>query len=902
MDYKDSLKMPNTLFPMRGNLGVSEEIIEKKWDEINLYQKVLDKNKGNKSFILHDGPPYANNDIHIGHAFQKTLKDFVIRYKTLSGFYTPYIPGYDTHGLPIENEVIKKGVNRKKTSILEFRQKCYDYALTQVEKQQIQFKRLGILGDFLHPYITLDKTFEADQVRTFASLVKNGLIYQGLKPVYWSPSSESAFAEAEIEYKDIDTDSIYLSFELVDLFKDRAVKLLVWTTTPWTLPGNVAICVNKDLDYLLIENNNNFYILASDLYPYLKEFLEFNDSSIITSFKGSILEYLKYKHPLIDRTGIVILGDHVTNSDGTGLVHTAPGHGEDDYIVGKKYNLEVLSPIDENGKLTSGAFQYEGLFFEDADKVIIADLINNKSLIKIKKINHAYPHDWRTHKKVIFRSTPQWFCSIEPIREEILEKIKEVKWYPSWGEVRLSNMIKSRGDWVISRQRAWGVPLPIIYDNEKKPLLDYDLIMHFADLFEEFGSNVWYEREIKDLLPASYLSLNLDLSLYEKEVDIMDVWFDSGTSYNVLKRRGIDFPADLYLEGSDQYRGWFNSSLITSVGAYGVSPYKEIVSHGFVLDGNGIKMSKSVGNTIEPLKVIKEMGADLLRLWVSSVYYQSDVRISKDMLTQVGESYRKIRNTIRYIIGNLFDFDPAKNYISFSMRGNVSRIMTMKHQNVINSIIDSFDTYQFDHVFRTLMPYINNDLSAFYLDFTKDILYIEHDNSFKRESVQSTLYDILMDLLVVLNPIIPHTTSEAYSYLPFKSAEDVYLLDMPKKIDLSEFNDLVVNFKVFEEIRELVLKSLEVARKDSIIGKSLEAKLELSLTESDIKALSILDISLEQLLIVSKVNIVKSSEREVRVSKASGNVCPRCWNIIEDLEEGCLCERCQKIISKLEDK
>lgn len=898
MELKETLLMPKTNFAMRGNLGVRELEFQQKWEEMDLYNKVLEKNKDNKPFILHDGPPYANGNIHIGHALQKTLKDFVLRYKTMSGFYTPFIPGWDTHGLPIENEVIKKGIKREEYSRVDFRKQCEIYAAEQVDKQREQFKRLGILGEWENPYVTMDKTYIANQISVFGEMAAKNLIYRGLKPVYWSPSSESAFAEAEIEYHDKNSTSIYVAFPLVNVEGDLVdANLLIWTTTPWTLPANLAVSVHPQMTYSLILVDGKKYLVLKSLIENLKDKLEWDNVELVKEYVGNQLENITYRHPLYDRTSNVILGDHVTDVDGTGLVHTAPGHGEDDYIVGMKYNLGVLSPVDAKGHMTEEAGKYEGMFYEKANTEIVKDLEELGVLLKQEVITHSYPHDWRTKKPVIFRATPQWFASIDPLRNDLLEAIKNVNWTPSWGEVRLSNMIEGRSDWVISRQRIWGVPLPIFYAENEEPILDSKVIKHVASLFKIHGANIWYEYDAKDLLPKGYTNENSPNNIFTKEVDTMDVWFDSGTSYKVLEDRGLPFPADLYLEGSDQYRGWFNSSLITSVATTGLSPYKKIVSHGMVLDGKGYKMSKSIGNVIDPLKVISQQGADIVRLWVATSSYQSDIRISDDLIKQTSEAYRKIRNTFRFVLGNISDFNPLTDHIAYSMRGRINRVMTLKYFDVVNKAIDAYDNYEFDKVYRIIMPFIINDFSAFYLDFIKDVLYIESKNNFERRAIQSTLYDIILGLLKLLNPIIPHTTSEAYWEMPYQEFEDIYLESMPEKRDFTD-QVLLDAFAIFEELREDVLKELELARANKVIGKSLESQIDLILTQEQIDAIKYLDADLELILISSNVNVVLGDSQSITITKFDGHVCERCWRSYKKLNDINICTKCEKIVEE----
>ncbi len=896
MDYKHTLLMPKTEFQMRGNLGVRELEFQKRWKDIDLYQKVLEQNKDSESFILHDGPPYANGDIHIGHTLNKVLKDFVLRYQTMKGKYVPYIPGWDTHGLPIETALTKKGINRKEMSLFDYRKLCQKFASEQVAKQKIQFERLGILGEWDHPYITYDKDFEASQIKMFAKMVGRGLIYKGLKPVYWSPSSESALAEAEIEYQDKQSISVYVAFPSYEgkgLLKDAS--FLIWTTTPWTLPANLAISVHPRFNYQIILVDEKKYVVGETLLEELKKLLNWEEVKVLGTFKGQELEFAQYKHPLYERISPVIVGDHVTDTDGTGLVHTAPGHGEDDYRIGKTYGLDILCPVDDKGFMTEEAGEFAGMYYEVANDAIVKALDERHVLLRYDKFTHSYPHDWRTRKPVIFRATPQWFASVDKLKDELLEQVKKVDWLPLWGEVRISNMITNREDWCISRQRAWGVPIPVFYAENDEPILEQDVLLHVSNLFGEFGSDVWYEREAKELLPKGYTHPGSPNGIFRKETDIMDVWFDSGTSHSVLRARGLPYPADLYLEGSDQYRGWFNSSLTTGVASFGQAPYKRVVSHGFVLDGQGRKMSKSLGNTIDPLKIMKQQGADLLRLWVATVDYQSDVRISNDMMSQTSEGYRKIRNTFRFMLGNLNGFNPNDNYIGYSMRGRLNRVMTLKYNTLVKQILEAYETYAFDHVYRLVVPFMTNELSAFYLDYTKDILYIAKEDDFERRSIQSTLYDMTLGLLKLLTPIIPHTTSEAYELLPFKEKADVYLEHMPS-VGKDMDQHLIDAFEIFDEMRQVILKKLEEARELKIIGKSLAAKLDLTVTQEQMNAIDTLEMKLHQVLIVSKVGVTIGSKLSVKVSPAEGTTCDRCWNIVDHVHENGLCDRCNEIV------
>ena len=895
-DYKETLFMGKTNFEMRGNLNNKEPQIQQKWKDIDLYNKVIKKNEGKKEYTLHDGPPYANGDIHLGHALNKILKDFVVRYKNMNGFKSVYIPGWDTHGLPIENALQKSGVSRKDKSTAEFRKLCEEYAYKQVERQKKGFERLGVLGDFDNPYITLQHDFERDQILVFAKMAEKGLIYKGLKPVYWSPSSESALAEAEIEYKDITSKSIFFKFPIVNgEGQYENASYMVWTTTPWTLPCNLAVAAGPMIEYVLFDSNKGKMICASDLLESLSNKLSLENVKILDRKFGKDLLNLKYKHPLYDRIQPTINADYVTTTDGTGFVHIAPGYGEEDYMAGKEYGLDIMVAVDSKGYQTKEAGKYAGMFYDDSEDAIIKDLEECGALLLLDPITHSYPHDWRTKKPVIFRATPQWFASIDPIKDDILEAIKNVNWNPKWGDIRISNMIRDRHDWCISRQRAWGVPIPVFYAEDGTEILDQEVLKHVADLFGEFGSNVWFEREAKDLLPEGFTHPASPNGIFRKENDIMDVWFDSGSSYMLLNRRGLQYPADLYLEGSDQYRGWFNSSIITAVATTGIAPYKTVVSHGFTLDGQGRKMSKSLGNTVDPIKVCNESGADILRLWVASVEYRADMPLSKDILKQVSESYRKIRNTIRFLLSNTSDFNP-NDALAYDNLELVDKYMHIKLQKFIKEIKNNYDNFDFGEVYRNVNSYITNTLSAFYLDFTKDILYIEDPKSNKRLSTQTVFYEILVSLIKLLTPILPHTMSEAYDNLAYKEAEDVYLTDMPQEETNLDI-DLEKQFDKFMEYRDIVLKALEEARANKIIGKSFNAKLTITLDDEAKKVFMPIEEDAKQLLIVSQLEFKEGNKFDVLVEPATGCTCARCWMIVPVCNEDELCPRCASIIA-----
>ncbi|MGX7111303.1 isoleucine--tRNA ligase [Gemella cuniculi] len=908
VELKDTLLMPKTKFPMRGNLPNKEPEFLKRWEEMDLYRKILEKNSGKPTYVLHDGPPYANGNIHIGHALNKILKDFIVKYKNMNGFVSNYVPGWDTHGLPIEQVLVNNGVDRKSMPATKFRNKCKDYALKQVDKQRADFKKLGVIGDWENPYITLDPKFEAEQIRVFGKMVDKGYIYKGLKPIYWSPSSESALAEAEIEYRDHTSPSIYVAFDLVSEngAVEKGTKFVIWTTTPWTLPANLGIAVHPDFEYQVVKANGESYLVAKERVSHLAEKFGWDDYETGEVLVGKDLEYLLCQHPFLERTSTLILADYVTLDSGTGLVHTAPGHGVDDYLVGQgKYKLGVLSPVDNQGVLTEEAGQFAGQFVFDANKNIIAHLDEIGALLKREDITHSYPHDWRSKKPIIFRATPQWFCSIDAFRKELLEAVDNTKFYSEWGKPRLYNMIRDRGDWVISRQRVWGVPIPVFYAENGEAILDNGLIEHVAKIFEAEGSNVWFYKDAKELLPEGYTHPGSPNGEFTKEMDIMDVWFDSGTSHQgcCAVRDDLTYPADLYLEGSDQYRGWFNSSLITSVAISGEAPYKELVSAGFVMDGNGNKMSKSLGNVISPNDVGKQLGAEIIRLWSASVDYTQDVRISNDILKQVSETYRKIRNTFRFLLGNLFNgsFDNRRDLLSYEDLEELDKYMIIKFEKVVANVLDNYENYQFNSVTNELTNFFNVELSSFYLDYGKDILYIEGEDSHKRLSMLTVLYTILSKSVRLLAPILSFTAEEIYDNMPYEDAESVHLLDFPEKNIIAD-NELEVKWDKLLKVIDDVNKALEESRNEKIIGKSLEAALEIYSKDEELAELLNSVGNLHQLFIVSKVDVKENSGVNydlvtIKVTKADGHRCERCWNIVEEVNEESLCPRCASILN-----
>lgn len=914
MRIKDTLNLGKTKFKMRGNLPVREAEWQKEWEDNKLYEQRLKLNEGKPRFDLHDGPPFANGNIHMGHALNKISKDIIVRYKNMNGYYAPYVPGWDTHGLPVEQQLAKKGIDRKTMDRAKYRELCRQFAQEQVEKQMTDFKRLGVMADWDHPYITLQPEFEAAEIRVFGEMFKKGYIYKGKKPVYWSWSSESTLAEAEVEYHDIKSPRIYVAFPILDGkgILDSDTSLVIWTTTPWTIPSNVGITVNPKFDYDVVEVNDKKYVIGSDRLPAVAEDLGWKDYKVLKTLKGTDFDRMTYKHPLYDVTGLVMNDTYVTDDDGTGLVHNATGFGEDDYNVGRRYGLPVFSPMDAQGRFTDEVPDPDlvGMFYDDANKVVADKLKKAGALLKLDFFTHSYPHDWRTKKPVIYRATTQWFASIDKFRDQILDQIKKASFIPEWGKTRLYNMIKDRGDWVISRQRAWGVPLPIFYAEDDTPIVTPETIEHIAKIFEKEGSNAWYTHTAKELLPEGFTSEHSPHGEFRKETDILDVWFDSGTSWSgvMSKREGLYFPADLYLEGSDQYRGWFNSSLITSVAVTDQAPYKQVLSQGFVLDDKGHKMSKSLGNVISPNDVIKKMGAEIIRLWVAQADTTSDVAVSMGILQQSAESYRKIRNTFRYMLANTSDFDPKESRVAYDDLRSVDQYMEVKLNDLIKDCIAAYDKFDFTDVFKKVFKFISNDLSAFYLDFAKDVLYIDGQDSHARRSMQTVIYDAAVKLAKILTPILPHTMEEIWGFL--KEPEDyVQLANMPKVEEFANHDELLENWGKFMKLRNDVLKALEDARNKKLIGKSFEAAVTIYPDKETKTMLDDLGADFRQILIVSKLTIAdgeapaeaeKLNNASIVVERADGEVCPRCRMIRTDIgvdpKLPMLCGRCAKIV------
>ena len=918
MRVKETLNLGKTKFKMRGNLPVKELERENVWAENKVYEQRQKLNEGKPTFILHDGPPYANGDIHMGHALNKITKDFIVRYKSMNGFRAPYVPGWDTHGLPIEQKLQQAGYDRKKMSTNAFRELCREYALKQVDRQRDEFKRLGVAGEWDNPYLTLKPEFEAAQIRVFGAFAKRNLIYRGKKPVYWSWSSESALAEAEVEYHDVTSPSAFYGEKVIDGkgVLDDNTYMVVWTTTPWTIPASEGITIDASFDYAVVQHDDDprNYVLAAELVDENAKRFGWDAVKVVKTVKGADLDRVLCEHPFdASRKLVTMLGDFVTLDAGTGLVHTAPGYGEDDYRIGMKYDLPVFAPVDNQGVLTAEAGpDFAGVFYDDANQIALDKLKDAGLLLDYMPYEHSYPFDWRTKKPIIFRATPQWFASVGDMRDEILHAIDDVQFFPEWGQKRLHNMIRDRGDWVISRQRVWGVPLPIFYAEDGTAIMSPETINHVADLIGQYGSNVWFERDAKDLLPEGYTNEHSPHGQFTKEEDIMDVWFDSGSSHQgvLAERDYLDYPADLYLEGSDQYRGWFNSSLITSVAVSGHAPYKQVLSQGFTLDSQGRKMSKSLGNTIAPAEVIKQMGAEIVRLWVSSVDTSADVRVTMEGFKQVADGYKKFRNTMRFLLANTTDYDPKENRVAFEDLATVDQYMAVRLNDFVAEVKAHYDHYDFLDIYKKLLNFLTVDLSNFYLDIAKDIMYIDAEDSHARRSMQTVFYDVLVALTKLFTPMLPHTTEEIWPFLK-ESAEFVQLTEMPAVQNYANADELNHNWGKFMDLRSNVLKALEEARDAKLIGKSLEAHLDLYVDAETQDLLDSLKTNVRQTLMVSALELHDLAEapadaetfgehEAIKVSHAEGDVCSRCrmtkTDVGSDAAYPMLCASCAKIV------
>ncbi|MBO5264703.1 MAG: isoleucine--tRNA ligase [Ruminococcus sp.] len=920
-DYNSTLNLPATDFPMRGNLPKREPEILKKWEDSRLYYKMIEKNQGKPSYILHDGPPYANGEIHLGTALNKTLKDFIVKYKNMSGFCAPYVPGWDTHGLPIELKAMKSiGVENGAIPPVELRKHCRDFAMTHVKNQMKQFKRLGTLGDYDDPYLTLKHEYEARQVEVFGKMAKDGYMYKGLKPVYWCPDCNTALAEAEIEYSNDPCHSIYVKFNVTDdkgLFTAMGLDLskvffVIWTTTTWTIPGNLAICLGPDYDYTLVQVGNEYYVMANELVKTTMESAGISEYKTIGLFRGSELEHIKTKHPLYDRLSPVIVGDHVTLESGTGCVHTAPGYGVEDFEVCKNYDdISILVCVDAKGRQTAEAGEFEGMDTDTANKAIAKKLEEVGALLAIQKIVHQYPHCWRCNSPIIYRATEQWFCSVNGFKDEAVKAIESVKWIPAWGEDRIKGMVRDRSDWCISRQRTWGVPIPIVYCKDcGKPIVTDETIKSISDMFKAEGADAWWIKEPAEFIPST-VKCECGCGEFTKEYDIMDVWFDSGVSHTAVmeQHKGLSWPADLYLEGADQYRGWFQSSLLTSVVYKGSAPYKAVCTHGWVVDGEGKTMHKSLGNGIAPNEITDVYGADILRLWVASSDYHSDIRISQPILKQLSEAYKKIRNTARFILGNLGNgkgFNPDTDCVSDDKLTELDKWALMRLDSLIDKVNEGYNAFDFHIAFHAIHNFCVTDMSNFYLDIIKDRLYCEKEDSEVRRAAQTAMYRILSAVARLAAPIISFTAEEIWTYMPHTSTDDkesIFLNQMPEKSGIEFSDEFVSKWDFIYSTRETVNKVLEEKRNEKLIGKSLEANIIIHCGESLYEKYNALTEELKDILIVSGVSASKDGNDEVleiEVIKAEGDKCERCWSysntVGSDSEHPTLCARCAAVV------
>ena len=920
-DYNSTLNLPATDFPMRGNLPKREPEILKKWEDSRLYYKMIEKNQGKPSYILHDGPPYANGEIHLGTALNKTLKDFIVKYKNMSGFCAPYVPGWDTHGLPIELKAMKSiGVENGAIPPVELRKHCRDFAMTHVKNQMKQFKRLGTLGDYDDPYLTLKHEYEARQVEVFGKMAKDGYMYKGLKPVYWCPDCNTALAEAEIEYSNDPCHSIYVKFNVTDdkgLFTAMGLDLskvffVIWTTTTWTIPGNLAICLGPDYDYTLVQVGNEYYVMANELVKTTMESAGISEYKTIGLFRGSELEHIKTKHPLYDRLSPVIVGDHVTLESGTGCVHTAPGYGVEDFEVCKNYDdIGILVCVDAKGRQTAEAGEFEGMDTDTANKAIAKKLEEVGALLAIQKIVHQYPHCWRCNSPIIYRATEQWFCSVNGFKDEAVKAIESVKWIPAWGEDRIKGMVRDRSDWCISRQRTWGVPIPIVYCKDcGKPIVTDETIKAISDMFKAEGADAWWIKEPAEFIPST-VKCECGCGEFTKEYDIMDVWFDSGVSHTAVMEQhtGLSWPADLYLEGADQYRGWFQSSLLTSVVYKGSAPYKAVCTHGWVVDGEGKTMHKSLGNGIAPNEITDVYGADILRLWVASSDYHSDIRISQPILKQLSEAYKKIRNTARFILGNLGNgkgFNPDTDCVSDDKLTELDKWALMRLDSLIDKVNEGYNAFDFHIAFHAIHNFCVTDMSNFYLDIIKDRLYCEKEDSEVRRAAQTAMYRILSAVARLAAPIISFTAEEIWTYMPHTSTDDkesIFLNQMPEKSGIEFSDEFVSKWEFIYSTRETVNKVIEEKRNEKLIGKSLEANIIIHCGESLYEKYNALTEELKDILIVSGVSASKDGNDEVpeiEVIKAEGDKCERCWSysntVGSDSEHPTLCARCAAVV------
>jgi len=947
LDLKKTVNLPKTDFAQKANLGQSEPARLKKWQEMGLYGKVMEARKGREKFILHDGPPYANADIHIGTALNKILKDFVVKTRSMMGYDSPYVPGYDCHGLPIETIVEKKlaekGKNKADLPVATFRRICREHASTAMNSQTRDFQRLGILGEWETPYLTMSPEYESSTARLFGKFLERGFVYKGLRPVYWCIHDQTALAEAEVEYKEHTSPSVYVKFplksdpaEIDAALAGKNVFLVIWTTTPWTLPANLGIAVHPEFDYSAIEvSDAEVFIVASELAKAFAESCGFAEYEEVARFKGAKLDRLEAKHAWLDRTSLIMNGEHVTLGEadaeveldvrfegksttkaGTGVVHTAPGHGADDFHIGKKYGLEIYCPVDNAGKFIDEVEHWAGVNIFDANPKIVEFLRESGALLMSEQYQHRYPHCWRCKNPVVFRATPQWFISMDEIngesskdglRAKALAEIEKVSWYPAWGEGRMANMFKGRPDWCVSRQRSWGVPIPVFYCSGcDEAIADPKIIDHVADIFAKETADAWYARPESELLPEGFKCAKCSGSEFRKETDILDVWFDSGSScVAVLETRGdtLRFPADVYLEGGDQYRGWFNSSLSCGIAAHGTAPYKQIVTHGWVVDGEGKKQSKSLGNVTAPQEIINKSGAEILRLWAAAVDYTEDVRCSDEILSRVVDAYRKFRNTLRYALGNISDFDPNSDAVAENEMLEIDRWALANLDVVTSKILQGYVAYDFQTAYNAIYNFCTVTLSARYFDIIKDRLYIYAPKSVERRSAQTALYNITGAMCRLMAPILVFTSDEAWENLPGRSVASVHIAEFPKAVG-SQNSELLGRWERIFSIRDEVLKVLEEARGAKQIGSSLDAKVVLTTDKDTTRFLLDYFDQLRYIFIVSQVEVHEGDLLNVAIGKADGAKCARCWNYSTRVGEfekyPTVCERCIVALNELE--
>lgn len=917
-DYKDTLNLPKTPFPMKADLPQREPLILEKWEKMNIYRRILEKRKNSPLFILHDGPPYANGNIHLGHALNKILKDFIVKSRSMEGFKSPYLPGWDCHGLPIEHKVdqILKEKKKKMTAV-EIREECSAYARHYVNIQREEFKRLGVFGSWDKPYLTMDPEYEADIIRYLSAFFKSGEVYRKKKPVLWCIHCETALAEAEIEYHDHTSPSIWVLFPLSSDFPEKFSFLegkdsfvIIWTTTPWTLPANLAVALHPNFIYSFFESDGKVYLIADSLFENITKKLQFKEPRIIMKVKGEELEGLNAIHPFYDRKSVIILADYVNLEQGTGCVHTAPGHGEEDYYSGVKYNLEIYNPVDEKGKFVKNLPLFANLQVFEANPLIVEELKNRGKLLLSEEISHSYPHCWRCKNPVIFRATEQWFISMDSanLRNRAIEAVKKVRWIPEWGMERITNMYLSSPDWCISRQRTWGVPIPVFFCKNCNEILErWELMDRVAEIFRKEGSNSWFLRDASYFIPEGTKCEKCGCSEFRKETDILDVWFESGSSHAVLEKDpDHTWPADVYIEGNDQYRGWFNKSLIVGLSAKGGSPFKTVITHGWVLDEQGRTMHKSLGNVISPQEIIDSKGAEILRLWVASFNYKEDVKLGPEILDRLTEAYRKIRNTWRFMLGNLYDFNPSKDSIHREKMCSLDLYILEKWRRNANKILEDYKDFEYHSIFHNLYNFFTVDLSSLYLDIIKDRLYCSHPKSEERRSAQTAIFIMLKESLLLFAPILPFTAEEAWEFLPyFEGKEDSIFLHTFSDTGMIWLDEQKMKeWNSIFEIREKVLKELEVERSKKRLGNSLEAKVILEYPESYQELIERFKDQLPSIFIVSQVETRISNNLNVVVLKADGEKCQRCWNysilIGKDKDFPDICPRCKEVIKTLQ--